>query len=357
MTDHEQAMLAAINAARVARGLHALAADGQLTEAARGHASDLRDHPALIASGQYHTGSDGSTIGQRIARAGYDAAQYAEVTAWGWQGRVAPALDWWLNSPGHVGYILATNVSDIGVGFASGGPWGAYWTVNTGRRVAPPEPPRPYTSHVPVVVGGAAPAPATADLLPYLCGDGRSYRVGNGWGSFEVFQCQREGNTFWQLKAWDDLSVVNYEEFVLSGDYIGRDVDTSPGGGRFYRQYGAPWVKRHMRVGESFTQAKRVQFFRLDDCAPLGTHSGHVTDTITLVEHLPEWRSPFGFIVPDVVVLRWEQGGEVYRYARGFGLVGWARAHDDPHSPAWSGISEMRPDVGRLARRRVPCLE
>ena len=38
MTDHERAMMDAINAARVERGVHALAADGQLTSAARSHA-------------------------------------------------------------------------------------------------------------------------------------------------------------------------------------------------------------------------------------------------------------------------------------------------------------------------------
>lgn len=158
MNDHALAMLQAINAARVERGLHALTADEQLAAAAQGHAADLRDNPALIASGQYHTGSDGSTIGERIARAGYVAARYAEVTAWGWQGAVGPAVAWWLNSPGHVGYVLADDVADVGVGYASGGPWGAYWCVNFGRRVAPvpppPPPPRPYTSHVPVVVKG-----------------------------------------------------------------------------------------------------------------------------------------------------------------------------------------------------------
>ena len=92
----------------------------------------------------------------------------------------------------------------------------------------------------------------------YLRGDGRAYRVGNGWGSFEVFQTQTEGDTFYQVKAWDDLSVVNWEQFVVTPEYIGRDVDTSPGGGRFYRQFAAPWVKRRMRVGESFSQAKRA---------------------------------------------------------------------------------------------------
>lgn len=202
---------------------------------------------------------------------------------------------------------------------------------------------------------------AGIDLLPYLRGDGRAYRVGNAQGSSEVFQTQAEGDRFYQVKAWGDLSVVNWEEFIVSDSHIGRDVDTSPGGGRFYRQSlngspGAPWVKRRMGISESFSQTKRVQFYRLDNCAAVEQHSGTVTDTITLVEHLSEWRSPFGVVVPDVVVLKWEQGGELYRFGRGYGLVGWSRAHQDPNSPAWSGIAAMRPDVGRLARLRIGCL-
>jgi hypothetical protein len=362
MTDHEHAMLQAINAARVERGLHALAADDQLAAAAQRHARDMAYHPGLV-----HEGSDGSTIGQRIADAGYVAARYGEIVAWGWQGRVDGPVTWWLASPDHVGYLLSAEYSDIGVGHATGlGPWQHYWAVDMGRRrvAAPPPPepppvprPRPYTSHVPVAVFGApVPAPGI-DLLPYLQGDGRAYRVGNQRGTFEVFQTQTEGDTFFQVKAWDDLSVVHWEGFTVTPEHIGRDVDTSPGGGRFYRQFAAPWVKRRMRVGESFSAEKRIQFYKIADCSQISDFSGTVTDTITLLEHLDEWRSPFGVAVPDVVVLRWEQGGEVYRFGRGYGLVGWQRAHDDPHSPVWSAISEMRPDVGKLNRLRIPCLE
>ena len=226
-------------------------------------------------------------------------------------------------------------------GYTYTAPGGVVWPQNI-------HDPTPYLEpHLPA---------AGIDLLPYLRGDGRAYRVGNAQGSWEVFQTQAEGNRFYQVKAWGDLSVVNWEEFIVSDSHIGRDVDTSPGGGRFYRQFGAPWVKRRMAIGESFSQAKRLQFYRLDNCAAVEQHSGAVTDTITLVEHLSEWRSPFGVVVPDVVVLKWEQGGELYRFGKGYGLVGWSRAHQDPNSPVWSGISEMRPGVGRLERLKIDCL-
>ena len=74
------------------------------------------------------------------------------MVAWGWGGEVAPALAWWLNSPAHVGYVLATEYTEIGVGYATGlGPWGHYWAVDFGQQAAPPH--RTGTS-LPVVLGG-----------------------------------------------------------------------------------------------------------------------------------------------------------------------------------------------------------
>lgn len=355
MNEQELAMLAAINAARVERGVHALAAEGRLAAAARVHAADMGAHPGLV-----HVGSDGSTIEERVRRAGYAPARWGEVVAWGWQGEVGPAVAWWLASPDHVGYVLSADFTEIGVGYAVGaGPWGHYWVVDLGRPVdgAPPAPPRPYVSYAPVVVGAPTGGPGGIDLLPYLCGDGRAYRVGNQRGTFEVFQSQVGDGRFYQVKAWDDLSVVHWEEFVVSGEFIGRDVDTSPGGGRFYRQFGAPWVRRWMRPGERFAQGKRVQFYRLDGCDPVEASSGNVTDTIELVEQLRGWRSVFGVEVEDAITLRWVEGGEWYTYGRGWGLVGWRRAHADEQSPVWSAVSELRPGVGRLERLRVGCLE
>ena len=356
MNDHEHAMLQAINAARVERGVYALVADEVAATAARRHADDMAVHPGIV-----HIGSDGTDGGDRLLQEGYYWERWLEAVGMGWEGRIEPMVAWWLASPEHRGIILADDVTDIGVGYATGlGPWGSYWTIDLGRRrwsPSPPPPPRPYTSHAPVVLGGTvAPAPVGLDMLDYMRGDGRAYRVGNQRGTYEVFQCQSEGDRFYACKAWDDLSVVHWEEFVVTPDTIGRDVDTSPGGGRFYRQFGAPWVKRWMRVGESFSQAKRVRFYRADDCTPLEQYSGDVVDTITLVEHLSEWRSVFGVELQDVIRLRWEQGGEDYWWARGYGLVAFRRAHNDENSPVWSAISEMRPDVGRLTRLRLDCL-
>ena len=65
----------------------------------------------------------------------------------------------------------------------------------------------------------------------------------------------------------------------------------------------------------------------------------------------------FGVVVPDVITLRWEQGGELYYFARGYGLVSFRRSHNDENSPVWSAISEMLPSAPRLQRLRINCLD
>ena len=66
MSDQAHAMIEAINATRISHGLHALAANTQLADAAERHAQDMATHPGIV-----HTGSDGSSIEQRIREAGY----------------------------------------------------------------------------------------------------------------------------------------------------------------------------------------------------------------------------------------------------------------------------------------------
>lgn len=367
-------MINRINAQRAARGLPALAENVQLGQAAAKHAADLAANPWLIDSGRFHEGSDGSTIQSRMVAEGYQPAWYAEVVGWGF-GDADPAVtagefdrmvSWWMDSPAHRDTLLSTQQDEIGAGYVyrPGSQWGHYYCVVCGKRVGAPTPPPPpppppgdHVVYVPVVVGGRDMPPTGAvDLLAYLRGDGRSYRVTNATGGNEIFQSQAEGDRFYQVKAWEDLSVVNWEEFVVAGEFIGRDVDTSPGGGRFYRQFGAPWVRRWMQVGESFTRRKRVQFYQLHDCAPLAAHSGEVTDTITLVARHERYTFRTLMNLPDVLELRWEQGGERYFFAAGFGLVAWERAHQDANSPRWSAIAEMRPTTPRLKRLAIDCL-
>lgn len=342
-------MLDRINAVRAALGLPLLRGNAMLDDAARGQVADLARNQWLIDSGRYHEGADGSDIGMRLKRAGYTARRWLEVVGWGFGGDAAKILSWWMNSPVHRATLLSGEVTEAGVAYlyASGSWWGHYWCVDFGRP----------SEHA----DGMESVTEAVDLLPYLRGDGRSYRVGNARGSFELFQSQAEGDRFYQVKAWDDLSVVNWEGLRVDDEFIRRDVDTSPGGGRFYRQFDAPWVRRFMRPEESYTQPKRVQFYWLYDCDESSANSGIVLDTIRFVARHTKYTFPANGWNPvtlgDVIELEWLQGGEVYYFARGFGLVGWGRRHDDPESPSWSAICEMRPEVGRLDRLRIGCME
>ena len=327
MTDHERAMMDAINAARVERGVHALAADGRLTSAARSHAVDMAIHPGMV-----HIGSDGSTIGQRIAEAGYVAARYGEITAWGWQGQVAPAVEWWLQSPDHVGYLLSPEFSDIGVGYAIGlGPWGSYWCIDMGRRATPtlpppvPEPPpkpRPYTSHVPVVVGGTV-APGI-DLLDYLRGDGRAYMVQHPDGNSEKFRTVHDG------ARWLLLKNSQWEELWADDLFIWRGVDTSPGDGQYYRQFedgqrGARWCPRRMTIGQHWDSPAEhtVQTYWKGDCSPAEHHrNGRTRNRLTLIAR-HEAMTWHDVTVRDVIEVQSGTGERGY-WARGYGLVAWS---------------------------------
>jgi hypothetical protein len=192
------------------------------------------------------------------------------------------------------------------------------------------------------------PTGKTYDLLHYLKGDGRLYEVKNASGGQERFQTQSNGSTFDQTK--NSLA----ERLYVDGDFIYRGIDISPGGNRFYVQQEpkgndrARWMPRDVAIGEAFTVSLYVQFYNWD-CSESSANTGGVTDTRTLREHYDTWESRAGITLQDVIRITWDNGGETYFYARGFGLVGWERTHQDPNTPQWSAISEIhepgqRPD-------------
>jgi murein DD-endopeptidase MepM/ murein hydrolase activator NlpD len=187
-------------------------------------------------------------------------------------------------------------------------------------------------------------------LWDYLIGDGRAYRVRGNLGGDEVFHTIQKNGRAYQVKN------QQWEELWLANGMIWRGADTSPGDGRYYRVIsesdpkGAPWVWAVMSEGDSCTTQKRVQYYDKATCAPDPRNSGDVTDTITLVQHYDRWQSPHGYVVPDVIALRWEEGGESYFYGRDYGLVGWG----DFGGARWSAIVEDV-DAG-MEMERVRCL-
>lgn len=114
-----------INNARAQNGLPALEINAQLASAAQGHSIDMACHGLLS-----HTGSDSSSVYERIAAAGYSAS-YSEEIIYG-SGYPQTAFDWWMNDQIHRHAILNSNAVEMGVGFAyvADTAYGGYYTVN-----------------------------------------------------------------------------------------------------------------------------------------------------------------------------------------------------------------------------------
>lgn len=136
-SEPELEMLRLVNAFRAAGGdcpsgsfssQPPLTGNDALAQAARDHSQDMADNDYFD-----HAGLDGSSFGDRAAAAGYDAFPYGENIA---AGNTDPeaTFEQWRNSDGHCRNMTTTNANEIGVGFASGGSYGAYWTQVFGVR-------------------------------------------------------------------------------------------------------------------------------------------------------------------------------------------------------------------------------
>ncbi len=137
--DFAAQMLNAVNAARAqARscGGTAYAAAGALTwndalfAAAAAHTQDMATQHALS-----HTGSNGSSLADRIDSTGYAWSYLGENIAAGYGG-VDAVLQGWLGSTGHCANLMSPNFTEIAVACVQAGgsdPYGKYWTMDLAR--------------------------------------------------------------------------------------------------------------------------------------------------------------------------------------------------------------------------------
>ena len=88
-----------------------------LEEAAQIHSDDMNHQNDLN-----HTGSDGSSAGDRLDRIGYSWSTYGENIAAGYASE-EEVIAGWLDSPGHCKNIMNANMTEMGVATS-----GAYWT-------------------------------------------------------------------------------------------------------------------------------------------------------------------------------------------------------------------------------------
>lgn len=108
----------------------ALQWNAALTNAALAHTQDMAANDFFS-----HTGSGGSSAGQRITAAGYAWRTYGENIAAGY-GSVQAVMDGWLSSDGHCANLMNAAFRDIGVACVAGGAgrYPSYWTMDLGAR-------------------------------------------------------------------------------------------------------------------------------------------------------------------------------------------------------------------------------
>lgn len=124
-----QALLDAHNRARQTAGLAPLLHSGALNASAQGHAD------WMAATGNLsHTGSGGSSAGQRISATGYRWSRAGENIAKGYATVESVMADWMLSS-GHRSNILG-RYFNVGFGIAKRGTV-TYWAVNFATPATP----------------------------------------------------------------------------------------------------------------------------------------------------------------------------------------------------------------------------
>ncbi len=113
----ERAVVRAVNAERVARGLPALRAARTLSRSAEGRTRDQLRYGRLS-----HTSSDGTPFARRIARAGTFrvAGELLAFAPRGVSSRAREIVRMWLASPVHRAALLDGGYRIIGVGRARG---------------------------------------------------------------------------------------------------------------------------------------------------------------------------------------------------------------------------------------------
>ncbi|MBC9820901.1 CAP domain-containing protein [Terrabacter sp. MAHUQ-38] len=119
-------VVALVNVERARAGCGPVASDPALTRAAQRHSDDM------AARGYFsHTGPDGTTFADRIRAAGYAGDAIAENIAAG-QTTAKAVMKSWMGSADHRADILGCTYRDLGVGYATGGTYGTYWTLALG---------------------------------------------------------------------------------------------------------------------------------------------------------------------------------------------------------------------------------
>ena len=147
------------NAERQKSGLTALVPNDTLAQAAGEYST------VLATSGCFaHTCGPVPDFSARVANAGYSGYTALAENIAGGQRTPEAVVSAWMASPGHRANILNPAYNEIGVGSATGGQYGIYWTQEFGARkgvVAPAQPAVPAPPASPDAPADAAAVPVT----------------------------------------------------------------------------------------------------------------------------------------------------------------------------------------------------
>lgn len=113
-----------VNVARANAGVAPVAVNGYLNSAAEHFSAEQAKRQVMT-----HTGSNGSTAGERITAEGYSWSTWAENVAAG-QADCATVVGAWMGSAGHRANILNASLTEIGVGAVTGANGVNYWTMD-----------------------------------------------------------------------------------------------------------------------------------------------------------------------------------------------------------------------------------
>lgn len=109
--DFEEQVVILTNQERLSHGCDPVTMDSRLRAAAEGHSQDMALNDFFS-----HTGSDGSSAGDRIAAQGYIWSWWGENIAAGYSSPESVVAGW-MASSGHRANILNCNFDHIGVGY------------------------------------------------------------------------------------------------------------------------------------------------------------------------------------------------------------------------------------------------
>lgn len=127
-----QQVLDLTNLQRQQAGLQPLKLNQKLNAAAQAHSLDMAQNDFFA-----HTGSNGSSVFDRVTSAGYNYNLAAENIAVGY-ATPHSVVKAWMNSPGHRANILYPSLREIGIGFyfldtdPGAATYRYYWTQNFG---------------------------------------------------------------------------------------------------------------------------------------------------------------------------------------------------------------------------------